>query len=295
MTYKILAVDDEAFNLDIIGEYLEEEGYEVICAEDGTVAMEKLAEHPDIDVVVLDRMMPKMDGIAVVNAMKSSESYKKIPIVMQTAAAQKDQITEGIKAGVYYYLTKPYDKEMFLSIVHATLEIVDDQKKAAKQAEQSKSVAGLMESAYFKIRTLDDAINLGQFIANSLSDPGPSFYALKEFLVNAVEHGNLGISYNEKKDLILSGKHTEKVGELLSLPENREKYATVEYKLDGNQVEITISDQGDGFKWEEYLNISADRAMDPNGRGIATARMNGAFEIEYKGKGNIVSCRTTIK
>ena len=85
MTYKILAVDDEAFNLDIIGEYLEEVGHEVIQAEDGSIAMNILAKNSDIDLIVLDRMMPNMDGMEVLKKVKQHPELRTIPVIMQTA------------------------------------------------------------------------------------------------------------------------------------------------------------------------------------------------------------------
>jgi CheY-like chemotaxis protein/anti-sigma regulatory factor (Ser/Thr protein kinase) len=292
MNYKILAVDDELFNLDIIGEYLEEEGYQVIQAEDGVIALEKLEEHPDVDLIVLDRMMPNMDGMTVVNKLKEDNHLKNIPIVMQTAAAQKEQILEGIQAGVYYYLTKPYDKEIFLGIIRSALEIVSEQKKFKAEVDKNRNVLGLMESSSFKIRTLEDANTLSYFISNCLPDPAKGAYILKELFVNAVEHGNLGISYAEKKNLILEGKWVEEITSRLDLSENKDKYAYVEYKLENGNIEIIVTDQGEGFIWDDYIDISVERAMDPNGRGIATAKLNGALEIEYHGKGNIVSCKT---
>jgi CheY-like chemotaxis protein len=101
---------------------LEEEGFEVIRAEDGIAALARLKEHPDIDVIVLDRMMPNMNGIQVTKELKGNPLYNTIPIVMQTAAGQSQQVEEGLQAGVYYYLIKPYNVEMLLSIVRNALK-----------------------------------------------------------------------------------------------------------------------------------------------------------------------------
>lgn len=105
---KILAVDDEEFNLMIIKAYLEEEGYDVILAADGLQGLEQLQKHPDIAVIVLDRMMPNMDGMTMLAKVKADPVWNEIPVIMQTAAASSQQVLEGIQAGVYYYLTKPY-------------------------------------------------------------------------------------------------------------------------------------------------------------------------------------------
>lgn len=293
MSEKILIVDDELFNLDIMGEYLEDEGFSILQAEDGLIAMDILNKNNDIDLIVLDRMMPNMDGMSVVNAVKKDKKLKKIPIVMQTAAAQKEEVLEGIRAGVYYYLTKPYDKDMFLSIINSALNMAKEHKLMEKESLHGKNTIGLLNSASFKIRTLDEANTLSYFISHCLPDPAQGAYALKELLVNAVEHGNLGISYEEKTKLVLEGKWNEEIINRLELPAYREKYVLIDYILNNNTVEITITDEGKGFDWNKYTSISAERAMDPNGRGIATAKL-GNLAIEYKGNGNVVVCRATI-
>src|SRR3974390_783013 len=107
-TPKILAVDDEEFNLDILTSSLADAGYEVFEARDGLEALKTLEEQPDIEVILLDRMMPNVDGMEVIRRIKSGGRFQDIAVIMQTAAAATEQVLQGIKAGVYYYLTKPY-------------------------------------------------------------------------------------------------------------------------------------------------------------------------------------------
>ncbi|MCE9507061.1 MAG: response regulator [Alphaproteobacteria bacterium] len=119
---KILAVDDEPLNLDIMSRYLEKEGFEVIAANDGDEALEKLKAHPDTDVILLDRMMPRMDGMEVLAQIKKTPELKDIPVIMQTAAAGSTEAFEGSIAGVYYYLTKPYEEFVLVALVKSALK-----------------------------------------------------------------------------------------------------------------------------------------------------------------------------
>ena len=119
---KILAVDDEEINLEILLDDLTLAGYEVICAEDGQIAWDLLQLHDDIEVILLDRMMPVMNGMELIGKLKADDRYKNIPVIMQTGAAATEQVKEGIDAGVYYYLTKPYDEELLLAIVASAIE-----------------------------------------------------------------------------------------------------------------------------------------------------------------------------
>ncbi len=136
---RILAVDDEEFNLEIMDYNLVRAGYEVVRAEDGIAALQRLEENADIDLIVLDRMMPKLDGMEFLKRIKADSRFQNIPVVMQTAAAASDQIMQGIKAGVQYYLTKPYEDAVLVSIVNAALQ---DQRPKRSCGRKFAVIAG---------------------------------------------------------------------------------------------------------------------------------------------------------
>ncbi len=121
---KILAVDDDAFNLDILTEYLSMAGYEVIPADDGDVALTKLEQNPDISIIILDRMMPRMDGMAVLKILKSDPRFSDIPVIMQTAVVAPELKFEAVNLGVYQYLTKPYQDKILVDLVNSALDSI---------------------------------------------------------------------------------------------------------------------------------------------------------------------------
>lgn len=123
---KILIVDDDELNLRILQEILEGSEFLAISAEDGEEALAQLETHPDIRVILLDRMMPKMDGMQFMEEFHKHDEWRHIAVVMQTAASEPRDVIEGNATGIYYYLTKPYDEQIVLSVVRAAL---DDQKK----------------------------------------------------------------------------------------------------------------------------------------------------------------------
>lgn len=121
----ILVVDDEPLNLDIIEEFLtgKEKLYNVETASDGIEAMEKLEANPSkYDTVLLDRMMPRMSGMEVLAKMSEHPELKYIPVILQTAKVSKEDILEGLKAGAYYYLTKPFTSEILHSVVSTAVK-----------------------------------------------------------------------------------------------------------------------------------------------------------------------------
>src|ERR1700738_4965368 len=103
MVKKILAVDDERHIVRLGRVNLERAGYQVITAADGKEALEKVvAERPDM--VVMDVMMPHMDGFEAVNALKKNPSTRELPIIMLTAKAMDADVFQGYTAGVHCYL-----------------------------------------------------------------------------------------------------------------------------------------------------------------------------------------------
>ena len=290
MRTKILIVDDDALNRDILIEYLTEAGYEAVEADDGDTALKLLAEVEGIEAILLDRMMPRLNGMEVLNAVKANPRYRDIPVIMQSAATAHDQIRQGISAGVYYYLTKPYEEQILLGVVSAALKDAASRKKLREEVSHQRRMLGLMEKARFRFRTLEDARNLAFMIANCFPEPQVAVYGLNELLINAVEHGNLGISFAEKTKLVLEGRIFEEIERRLALPENREKWGLLTFETSAGQLCVRIKDEGNGFDWRPYLEIDPERATSPNGRGIATSRQLSFTAVEYIGCGNEVVC-----
>ena len=93
------------------------------AAVNGIEAMRTLHDLAhDFDAIILDRMMPELDGIEVTRRMLADPVLKYIPIVMQTAADKPEEISEGIKAGVFYYLTKPVERKTLVSVVASAVK-----------------------------------------------------------------------------------------------------------------------------------------------------------------------------
>ncbi len=287
---KILIADDEPFNLDILSEYLGDK-FDVTCADDGDTALAALQADNNFDVIVLDRMMPRMNGIEVLKSIKQQPSLASIPVIMQTAAASSTQVQEGLNEGVYYYLAKPYNETLLLSIIYAALRDAEAQKRLSRNLPQQKHVLGMMSTGCFRFRTLEDVTMLAHLIAGCFPAPDHAVYGLYELMLNAVEHGNLGITYDEKLDYINAQTWRDEVDKRLQMPENQNKSATLTYEATDDGIEVRIKDCGIGFNWKEYIDFAPLRSMDPNGRGIALTRVRSFPNLQYIGNGNEVVIR----
>ncbi|MBF0462118.1 MAG: ATP-binding protein [Magnetococcales bacterium] len=147
-------------------------------------------------------------------------------------------------------------------------------------------VAGVPVVYLFK--TPDEARTLAGQLARFCPDPAQAMIGLLELLLNAVEHGNLGISYAEKSALVRHSALGAELERRLLLPEYADKTATVSVSWTGDEIHFLIRDQGTGFDWSPYLEIDPARVRHPHGRGIAWARGVSFQRIEYRGIGNEV-------
>jgi len=289
VTSRLLIVDDEPFNLEIIAEYFDGSGYELFSCESGEVAWEALAA-PDgnFDLAILDRMMPGLDGISLLKRIKADARLTRLPVIMQTAASAPEQVREGLQAGAYYYLTKPYERDALLSIARAALSDAATRADLQMRLREHENALQLMREGHFELRTVDEAAGLASFLAQATPRPDSAILGLSELLINGVEHGNLGITYSEKSELKRLDLWQQEVAKRGALEENRHKRVRVRLHREAGRMRIHISDEGAGFDWQKYLDFDPERAFDPNGRGIALARLGSFDSLDYEGCGNVV-------
>lgn len=288
----LLIVDDEPMNLEILQEALTDEGYETVSATNGEEALAALQAEPDrFHAVLLDRMMPGINGIEVLQRMKSNDRLKLIPVILQTARAGNDDVREGLQAGAFYYLCKPFDDQTMLAVVRTAVD--DHLRFLSVRAQQTRTaqVVGLATSLAFEIRTPDEARDISGLLASALPNASGIGIGLMELLLNGIEHGNLGISYQDKGRLLAEDAWTSEIERRLALPENAGKRVRLKVERNSAEITFTIEDDGSGFDWTQYLDFCPSRAFDTHGRGIAMARLLSFASIEYRGRGNEVVAR----
>jgi len=117
----ILLVDDDSRNVFALSKVLQERGMGIIKAENGKIALEMLDAHPEIDMVLMDIMMPEMDGYEAMKRIRSQGKFKNLPVISLTAKAMKDDKQKCIDAGANDYIAKPIDVERLLSLMRVWL------------------------------------------------------------------------------------------------------------------------------------------------------------------------------
>lgn len=140
----------------------------------------------------------------------------------------------------------------------------------------------------FAVRTLDDVRWCSTAVAWLVDLPTGASIGFSELLMNAVEHGNLELSFDEKTEFLSSGKWHDELMRRLALPDYCDRLATVSILGRGDSFEIRIRDEGPGFDWQSYLGVELRPDNSHHGRGIAMAGDCGFASLRYIGCGNEV-------
>jgi CheY-like chemotaxis protein len=117
----ILVVDDDVRNIFSLTSMLEDHGMTVRFAENGKQALEQLRKDPNVDAVLMDVMMPEMDGYETTKTIRAMDQFRTLPIIALTAKAMKGDREKCIAAGASDYITKPVDTEQLLSLLRVWL------------------------------------------------------------------------------------------------------------------------------------------------------------------------------
>ena len=292
---RILVVDDDDLNLDVLVECLKNESYELIQAHSGEQALELLREDGHgFNAMILDRMMPGMTGLDVMATLKADEQFKWIPVVMQTSAASPREICEGMEAGVFFYLTKPYDQQTLIRMVHAA--VIEGQKwsSLARNLRVQGNTMGCLQHARFRVQTMEEAYNLAILIAQACPNSEKVAFGLNELIANGVEHGNLQIGYEEKTILQATDQWEVEIARRQLLSEYAHKFVEITFERNPENIRLTVTDQGLGFDWSDFEEIKAERILESHGRGIAMAKALSFDHLEYVGTGNQVVCLLSL-
>ena len=136
---QIMVVDDDEDTVAILAHHLRREGFVPIPANSGTQCL-KLVHENEVDVILLDLMMPEMDGFEVVKALRDNPETAEIPIIMITARDDLDARAEGMRLGVSDFLAKPVFRRQLASRVRAQLQVVETARNATAAMDRLEAV-----------------------------------------------------------------------------------------------------------------------------------------------------------
>lgn len=293
-TPTILVADDDRIVRTVLSGLLQDNGYNVLEAADGQEAYNIMLKQPGIEAALLDRNMPGLDGLSLIQLMKQNQNLALMPVVMVTGASQPAEVREGLNAGVFYYLTKPVEGTVVGAVVNSAVTEGRRRRNLTSQLRQHSGLS-LLQQGLFHCRTVAEAEELAPQLAKLFPQPSRSLTGIAALLLNAVEHGLLGIGFQKKAELLAADTWRAELDRREALPENQSKVVKITIEKKADRTRLTIADPGPGFDWRSFIYFSPERATARHGRGIAQARASGFEKLAYNPAGNIVQAESGIR
>ncbi|THV20583.1 response regulator [Peteryoungia ipomoeae] len=283
---RVLIVDDDRMGLTVLSSMVEELGYRVETAVNGAEAYAMLREDPGrADLVVTDRMMPVMDGLALTRRLKRDPETAGIPVVMLTGATETSDIAAGLEAGAFYYLVKPAAEELVTSVLNSAMQDV-------RRRESFNAQVGAHQSAFANVRILRMVLTTPRevepvcsLLASVHPQPDKVVQGIFELVQNAIEHGLLRFGLQEKQRLVGLGKWQDALAERSLDPAYRGEVEATIVRKDEALV-LTVKDPGPGFAWRNHLTVDPSRSSAACGRGVARANTLIFDRLVYNEAGN---------
>src|ERR1043166_9524011 len=178
---RVLVVEDNAFDRALLQAHLHPLPADVAFAGDGIEAWEMLERDArKFDVILLDRTMPRMNGLELLARLKADARCRTIPVILQTGSVGREEMLEGINAGAHYYLTKPYNADVLRMVIRTAASDSNEIRRLQSQLDRGFKALALAQQAVFFFRTIDEARDLGSVLARACPDAEAAVIGLTE-------------------------------------------------------------------------------------------------------------------
>jgi CheY-like chemotaxis protein len=282
-------VDDQQALRTLLSRLLEREGFDPVQAEDGEEAVQKFKSQTPL-VVVSDIMMPRKDGLALLTEIKQID--RNATVILMTGQGNEDVLLRALRGGASNFFKKPFNVR---ELVDEIRKVVDFRLEAARSSlfspllvEETKSfVMPSADSPYFPII---NQITLQLPCILPEEDILNLKIGIEEMITNALEHGNLGITFEEKNKAIQEGRLQELVAERSRQSDEMGRTIAITSRLCPDFFQITISDEGKGFDWRQLPAVAPENLLAFNGRGIFLTKIY-FDEVSFNEIGNEVTLR----
>jgi len=237
------------------------------------------------EAVLLDWGLPNREGLGLLKWIEQQRERADLEVIIQSRGEVPQDIRDAINRGACYYLSKPYELPQLRALIQAAESSRDLKRSLKRRVSEIQDIVRLLDTAALELRGVEEAEIVAAHLGAAAGDPQLGI-AILELLLNGIEHGNLEISYEEKSELLESGRYESELEKRLAAEEHRDKLVTVVLKRVEDHLEILISDCGSGFDYESYVAFDRERVLDSHGRGVLLAC--GLLKTEYLHPGNRV-------
>lgn len=284
---KVLIVEDDPASRNYLCDTVEAEGHETKTAEDGEIGL-KIFKEQQPDLVISDIQMPVVDGLELLEAIRrqSSDSI----VVMATAYGSEEYAMQALRLGANNYMKKPIRHAELLPLLRKYSSIIE-----ARTVEHE--ILGMIVEKNSAMKFDNRFEVISKIVDYLVMETGNSIpkdkrfgvrLGLLELLTNAIEHGNLGIGYDEKTTALESDSLESLYKRRLADPSLSGRKVTVAFRMNGTSCEWLITDEGKGFDWVTVRDsFDESKLLDLHGRGIFITQMY-FDKLEYNEAGNAV-------
>lgn len=260
---------------------------------EGIQTLKKFAT-PTFEAVIIDECMLDRDDFKAFHSYQKQPIYNVIPLILQINNPRTEIVQKALENGVYFSLNYPYNASLFKTVLMAATYGFSRHLEVAHRLANFENVHPLMQKAIFHVKTIQDAQTVSSVLAFITPDQKHVAIGLFELILNSIEHGNLGIGYEEKTRLTSKGSLQAEIERRLHLPENQHKHVEVSVERFKEYLQFTIKDNGQGFDFSSYLDYVENRALHHHGRGIMIANQLSFDALDYQDSGSKAICKVNL-
>jgi CheY-like chemotaxis protein/anti-sigma regulatory factor (Ser/Thr protein kinase) len=280
---RVLVIEDESALRRMLAEGLTRMGHEVLLARDGSDGLE-VFEKQRPNIVLTDVRMPGKRGIEVLRHIKTIDPEAKV--VIMTGYGNEEIATEALRGGAINYLKKPFSFQDLHEVIEkiANIQNLEINKKFVLEETKRIVMANEIDRVWGVVNQL--LICAGNVCGKEkIQELGLALY---EIIVNAIEHGNLEITFDEKCEAMKHNGYEALLRERIADPVCSARRVVIDYRMIPGELHYCVADEGNGFDWQNLAYSDPSRnPLVPCGRGLFLARIY-LDRVEFNRKGNKV-------
>ncbi|MFZ9001845.1 MAG: hypothetical protein ACO20H_11115 [Bacteriovoracaceae bacterium] len=307
ISQKILILDEGFFTEKLLISILNKDDYEISTEPEVKVAIKNLKKIPSsYEAIFINTGCKEINYIEFKNKLKSDPELNGIPIIQIEKENNKVSIdtTASVISDIsiinreimdkddpnIFHLTAPLNPSLVRPLLSTLKELNKEKRRIRSFFENKKAGIDLIEQIKLTIKKHDEANTIADYLALYCPHFENAYSGLKELLYNAIEHGNYDIGYDLKGSLLTEGNFEEEIQKRSKDAKYKKKQVDIVLEKRKEGIYIQITDEGEGFEFKKYLEVSPSRATHIHGRGISLCYKVYFDKIAYNEKGNQVTC-----
>lgn len=239
------------------------------------------------NTIIIDDVTLKHFELKSLKAAASNQSGD-CNIILATQHENPSTIRQALKRGVFFFITPSYSTEMAITTLERAMNTEVSLASQLNALDPQSHLPYLVNQASFTIKTPTEAQTIATILGYIAPSPHRISVGLLELLLNAIEHGNLGIGFLKKSELLSNGSFHDYVNEKLSEPGYCDKQVSLKFNKSDDKFTYEITDQGKGFSPDAFLEFEQQRSLEKNGRGILIAKRYSFDELSFENDGRTV-------